>query len=275
MNYPKLNTLPHPNGLVDFIGNKTKNNYVNLKGGNDKNVIDSVHAFMCQHGIWGINDKVVLTMKQPNYVPDRKYHDISFVLKFYTMARLAKEAKEKADNEIKINSTHCEEKIHQKTITPVPSPKPKKKSIVTQYLANPNISHPATNPGTKKIVKKVEEEDDDSSSEIQELLSSSDSADNNDHPDSYESCTEGSSISHDNIPELLKLQQSPSNDLSIYEDSSSDQENSTPTPPPTPSPSPKPKKKSKKKSKKVKTPPPSPSPSPKPKKKSTKKKGKK
>ena len=47
----RLSDKPDANGNVDFIANKTKNNYVNLGGINDPDAIDSFHAFLCKYGV--------------------------------------------------------------------------------------------------------------------------------------------------------------------------------------------------------------------------------
>lgn len=67
---------------VDFIANKTKLNYVNLRGVNQKENIDSVCNFLFNYGAWCPADTIVCTRKKINYVP-RYYHNISFVLFFY------------------------------------------------------------------------------------------------------------------------------------------------------------------------------------------------
>jgi hypothetical protein len=89
-NLLELSIEPDSNGYVDFIANKTNNNYINLGGANNKDTIDCVHTFMCNNGVWNDNDYVIHTKKTINYVPDqRAYHNISFMLNFYNMARLA------------------------------------------------------------------------------------------------------------------------------------------------------------------------------------------
>lgn len=88
--YIALSTEADADGMVDFIANKTKKNYINLGGINNKEAIDCIHAFACQYGIWNRNDKVVHTKKLINYIPDtNQYSDISFIINFYNIARNA------------------------------------------------------------------------------------------------------------------------------------------------------------------------------------------
>lgn len=87
-----LNVVPDEMGYVDFIANKSKSNYINLGGVNSDQSIDSIHEFMCYYHIWDRNDKVIKARKKATFVPDKKsYHDISFVLQFYNMCRLARD----------------------------------------------------------------------------------------------------------------------------------------------------------------------------------------
>jgi hypothetical protein len=99
-NYVKLDTDPYPDGTVDFIVNKTKKNYINLGGANTKETIDCVCTFMCDNELWDDDDCVIHTKKPISYVPDPSaYHDISPVLRFYNMGRLAIEARNKQNLE--------------------------------------------------------------------------------------------------------------------------------------------------------------------------------
>lgn len=146
----KLNTEPDAEGFVSFIANKTKNNYINLGGLNDKNAIDCVHSFLCMHGVWNETDYVIHARKLKSYIPDPKvYHDISFVLRFYNMARISKETREKSLEKPQIVQSHENNDAHSSSekskITinvsvPAHSSPPENKVIVKQ-LTNPNISH--------------------------------------------------------------------------------------------------------------------------------------
>ncbi len=82
--YMRLNDAPDLEGKVDFIANKTKRNYVNLNGANSNDVIDCVHAFLCDWHLWDITDEVIYTKKPKSFVPDPTlFHDISPILGFY------------------------------------------------------------------------------------------------------------------------------------------------------------------------------------------------
>lgn len=89
--YPKLCSEPAPDQTADFIANRTKNNYIILEGINTQEAIDSVFYFAAKQGVWGLDDDVRRTRRPRDFKPDR-YHDISFVLKFYNKARRAYEA---------------------------------------------------------------------------------------------------------------------------------------------------------------------------------------
>lgn len=85
-NYKELSTNLNDDETVDFIVNKTKLQYVNLKGVNDDTTIKSFYYFLCKYEIWSESDKVIKTFKKINYVAPSKYNNISFVIKFYNMA---------------------------------------------------------------------------------------------------------------------------------------------------------------------------------------------
>ena len=97
-NLIKLSNSADENGNVDFIANRTKNNYVNLGGANIRDAIDCVHKFLCYNKVWDENDSVIHTMKPIGYIPNpQTYHNISFILNFYYNAY--KELKEKKSRE--------------------------------------------------------------------------------------------------------------------------------------------------------------------------------
>lgn len=91
--FPRLDQAAQSDEVVDFIANRTQNNYVNLHGRYDQYVIDCVHAFMCNNDIWGESDDVRYTQRQNSFRP-AQYHDISCVMHFYDKARRAFEAME-------------------------------------------------------------------------------------------------------------------------------------------------------------------------------------
>ena len=133
----RLSKETDSNGDVDFIANKTKSNYINLRGINEQNAIDSVKQFMIKYGIWSTNDIILSTRKHIGFVP-QNYHDISFVLVFYTAALKSHEAREqntkkKLDEEQKIY-----ESIHNQEIN-IEEPLSTPKKCVVKSLLNPNI----------------------------------------------------------------------------------------------------------------------------------------
>lgn len=91
----RLSNFPDENKNVDFLSNKTQHNYINLRGANNSNTIDSVHQFLCQNGVWNCNDEVILVKKPIEFIPPASNHNISFVLNFYKKACLAKEARDR------------------------------------------------------------------------------------------------------------------------------------------------------------------------------------
>jgi len=106
-NLIKLNNTTDNDGNVDFIANRTKNNYINLGGINSKRIIDCVHAFLCHYGIWDENDTVVSTKKPLNFTPDPKYYNISFVLAFYNAACMCREARNSSEIKKKFIKEIC------------------------------------------------------------------------------------------------------------------------------------------------------------------------
>lgn len=143
-NLLKLNTETDPNGNVDFIANKTKKNYVNLGGINDKDVVDCVHAFLCSQDVWSETDTVVLTTKALNYTP-REYHNISFILKFYNKARIAKDLQHKQAKAQSVVQPTQEHVIPEPITVSVPSNAncniEPAVPIIVKPLTNPNIKH--------------------------------------------------------------------------------------------------------------------------------------
>lgn len=81
-----LSLLSNNLGESDFIANKTKRNYINLKGINEKEVHNCVKNFMVLYEIWSQTDEIIMVKKPLKYKPDN-YHDISFTLVFYNMYR--------------------------------------------------------------------------------------------------------------------------------------------------------------------------------------------
>lgn len=128
--FKPLSNCANNEGFINFIANKTKNNYVNLGGFNDKEVIDCVHTFLCNNGIWNTTDHVIYTKKQSSYIPTAKYHDISFVLKFYNLMQPLKEI---AKNE---PLAACSAVIVD-TIHDVPLKQPN--LLVSEYLSTMNV----------------------------------------------------------------------------------------------------------------------------------------
>src|SRR5437588_139058 len=101
-NYVKLNNEPDSIGYVDFIANKSKRNYVNLGGINTREAIDCIHAFLCKNEVWSETDCVIHTKKPFGFVPDFKYHNISFVIKFYKDASNNKDIIDKMNHELEL-----------------------------------------------------------------------------------------------------------------------------------------------------------------------------
>jgi hypothetical protein len=98
--YPKLTDKPDENGHVHFLANKTRGNYLNLRGAQTKNTLDAVYSFMIKYKIWSKMDTVLQVKKPADYVPNsQNYHDISFVLIFYEMASKISELKGRAQIE--------------------------------------------------------------------------------------------------------------------------------------------------------------------------------
>lgn len=94
----EVNMEPDENGNVDFIANKTKQNYLKL-GKVSNEVIDSVHSFICRYNIWDPDDMVIHSVKTRDYVPGKTWNDISVVLVFYNLACRHKKSKTSKPNE--------------------------------------------------------------------------------------------------------------------------------------------------------------------------------
>lgn len=101
INYQKLSDGPDKDGMADFIVNKSKNNYLNLRSANPEDTIKAVILFMQRYAIWNTADEIVPTKKPVNFVPSNiKFHDISFVLVFYDLACRSKETKEQSQVDV-------------------------------------------------------------------------------------------------------------------------------------------------------------------------------
>lgn len=93
-NFVELSHYKDLDGNVDFLINKTKNNYINFGGINNDDAIECVHSFLCKHGIWEETDQIVYNKKLSTLVPDaKKYHNISFVITFYNASSKTNENK--------------------------------------------------------------------------------------------------------------------------------------------------------------------------------------
>lgn len=200
----KLNKRPDSNGNVDLIANKTKHNYINLGGTNDKNVIDCVHAFMCNNNIWEITDQVIHTIKPVSYVPNpQHYHNISFVLRFYEISRLCKEEREK-------KVIHIDEPCVHEPLKDKNDIEKKSQQIIYKSLMNPNISHDLKN---KKLVDDIVIIDDDqpkkSKSEKNNDIIMSD-----DQPKKSKKSKNGNIIIDDDQPKDVSDNESENNDAS-------------------------------------------------------------
>lgn len=177
-NYIRLSDVVDQDNNVDFIANKTKSNYINLRGINPKDTIDCVHRFLCRFGVWDISDNVTKSRRPINFIPDPKlYHDISFVLNFYNAACISKETRDR-------------EKQESQTIV--------------KQLANPNINHNVPMEGndivrsinfkTKNKKQEPEKIVDDNSSDLEDIIELS-------HSDKESSVSEkSSSEDFDSLP---------------------------------------------------------------------------
>ena len=106
-----LNGSPDAEGKVSIIANKTRNNYINLKGIYNEDVINCVHFFLCKYNVWNKKDNVISTIRPLTFVPDPKYYyDISFVLTFYNAACKSKAIKDVDGLPVKVdsNESSCE-----------------------------------------------------------------------------------------------------------------------------------------------------------------------
>ncbi len=84
------------NGRVTFITNTTKKTYVNTGGINNDDFVKCFIKFMCQYADWTIDDKIIQSYHNPNYRPKNIYdRDISFMVKIYKMAYMAKQRNDK------------------------------------------------------------------------------------------------------------------------------------------------------------------------------------
>ncbi len=81
----ELSNQPDINGNVDFIVDNFQFNYIKLNGINNRNTINHVHAFMIKYGVFDKDSNIILKQKPYNFIPKSRYHDISFVMRFYEM----------------------------------------------------------------------------------------------------------------------------------------------------------------------------------------------
>src|SRR5271154_5736586 len=91
-NYKKLSDQTAPSGDVNFIVNLTKNNYVNLRGINSLDVLDSVVEFLIEYGAWNKGDVIKHCDKNIKF-SSRMCHNISFILKFYELGYRSQQIK--------------------------------------------------------------------------------------------------------------------------------------------------------------------------------------
>ena len=154
-NLLRLGTRPYSDGTIDILINATKYNYIILSGNNNPDAIDCLHAFLNKNGVWGDNDTVHIVPQKQGIRINPKYADISFVLRFYNMALLAKEAREERMANMEAqrnhNNYHCDyyhpphdnsstdriERSSEARFKPKePAPK-----LNIKHLANENINH--------------------------------------------------------------------------------------------------------------------------------------
>ena len=156
--YVRLSNETDSEGNVHFMANSVKKQFLNLGGFNSPDAIDSVHAFMCEYGIWSMTDRVVKAVKASNFVPSiREYDNISDVLVFYKKAVMAKEARELADRQVvdpfngpdsevlgatveKATKPRTKAKIAEPAKKPVSKREPEEPAPKVKRLTNPNIT---------------------------------------------------------------------------------------------------------------------------------------
>ena len=169
----RLSNKTDENNNVDLIANKTKKNYVNLRGVNNEDTIDCVHMFMCQNHIWNEDDIVILTRKPYNFVPPG-FDNISCVLNFYNKAieeselHAQMQKEESAMNQPYCHAESCSQDVENK------------KQIIVKQLTNPNIPYPdiqnytSVPPQDKKKSKheKIIDEESNSMDEVVQLIES-------------------------------------------------------------------------------------------------------
>lgn len=94
--YLRLNEKPNSEGKIQILANFNTKQYVNLGGYNETDVIKSVHAFFCENDIWRATDKVVIAIRNADYVPPvNAFSNISHDLIFYKKGVIAREARER------------------------------------------------------------------------------------------------------------------------------------------------------------------------------------
>ena len=261
-NYIKLaNCLDDREEKILIIANKTKRNYVNLGcvrqeciHDENTNIIDCVHHFMCRYRIWDTTDEVIRTHKPKTFRANpRQYHNISFVLTFYEMACISREAKQSKVVEVDVNdgssevdvkedsSTENDENVkddsasdHNDSLGNDSGSKKvddflhkeekkhllpgKKSNVVLHKLINPNMKK--KNPSESEEVSSSQESEEVSSSQESEDPEESYSISENDLIDSIENISEGGKMDPKQskiLEELEKL-----NDVSSSVSSSED-----------------------------------------------------
>lgn len=147
--YMKLERNPDKNGNVNFIVNVSRRNYIKLEGFNEMNTILSIRNFLTHYGVWNTSDKIVDSLKPVSYIPPIEFHDISFMITFYIMGKIAydkhiKEQNSELTKEHITSSSNASRKPVEKTAeksVKKPAEKPKTGVIPTKVLANPNIKN--------------------------------------------------------------------------------------------------------------------------------------
>ena len=182
--YLKINNEPSPDGMAHFIVNESILNYVNLGGPNNQDTIDCVHKFMVDYGIWQPCHRISVHYKPHLFRPPPKYHNISFIIRFYCMFRYYRKRMIQQQNQCAkqmvapMNNIVTIPQIVDQTQPEPPVP-------IVKQLTNPNISHdinkkPSSIPesGIEPLTKNVKfekiEEDSDSLDNLYDDLTSED-----------------------------------------------------------------------------------------------------
>ena len=141
-NYEKLSTIKDNDGCVDFMANSSKGNYINLGGINNIDTIKCIRDFLVTYKVWCITDIIVNVKKPINFVPVN-YHNISFVLHFYELARKNKEKKNR-EKHTEINKIENQHNIEKSIVIGVKNDYTKqleKKDFKVELLSNDKIRH--------------------------------------------------------------------------------------------------------------------------------------